>query len=95
MKKQFLLVFTVIMAVMLVFAGCASDPDATPATPDGTESSTGDGELPAELVNNPAANNGNVFNYAQVSPPGVFNPILYRATYDGYIVSLVFDRLLE
>ena len=95
MKKQFLLVFTVIMAVMLVFAGCASDPDATPTTPDGTESSTGDGELPAELVNNPAANNGNVFNYAQVSPPGIFNPLLYTATYDGYVVNLVFDRLLE
>ncbi|MDR1061872.1 MAG: ABC transporter substrate-binding protein [Clostridiales bacterium] len=47
------------------------------------------------LAGNPAAGKGNVFTYAQVSPPGIFNATLYTAQYDQYICDLVFDRLIR
>ena len=83
-----------------------SDPGSTSTqvpTQGGTQGGTTQGSTQQQatastadaLVNNPAANKGNVLNYIQVAPPGIFNPINYTSTYDAYVINIVFDRLIE
>ncbi|MDR1206551.1 MAG: ABC transporter substrate-binding protein [Peptococcaceae bacterium] len=88
------------MAICLVVTACGggannannADSAAGGNTAAGTAESAAQ---PAELAGNPAAGRGNVFTYAQISPPGIFNGILFTATYDDYICGLVFDRLIQ
>ena len=87
MKKRKISALSCILAAALLCAACGGG--------NGGESTGGSQSSNPELAGNPAAANGNVLHYAQVSPPGIFNPLLYTATYDGYICDLVFDRLIE
>lgn len=102
MKRIISMILCVLM-VAVMFTGCGQPASETPAggspssggTPStGNSGSTGTGTA-SELQDNPAANGGNVLRYICVAPPGIFNGILYSATYDGYVCQLVFDRLLK
>ena len=94
MKKgiNFLLIIT--MLASFVLTSCSSGGGSSSG--DGTAASSGElSSQGQELTDNPAADGGNVLRYISLTPPGIFNPILFTATYDQYICDMIFDKLLD
>ncbi|HBA62522.1 MAG TPA: hypothetical protein DCZ20_01560 [Lachnospiraceae bacterium] len=87
-KKWVCLALSVMMVVSVILSGCGKKSDGG-KTKEGKEAAGN------ELAGNPAAEAGNVLRYICTAPPGVFNGILYTATYDQYICDMVFNRLLN
>jgi peptide/nickel transport system substrate-binding protein len=98
MKKGILILLPLLLIICLLTAACGGGADdaadnnaSAPGQTEGSQS-----EAPsAALAGNPAAGRGNVFTYVQISPPGIFNGILWTASYDDFICGLVFDRLIQ
>lgn len=91
MKRSiiFLLVLTLVLSAFL--AGCKPKDTAVDTPPDVADDSNKD--EPKEVY--PGAERGNVLTIGGTSPDGIFNPITYSATYDYYMIELMFDGLLS
>ncbi|MBU5425809.1 hypothetical protein KQI41_05225 [Tissierella pigra] len=91
MKKSiiFLLVLTLVLSAFL--AGCKPKDTAVDTPPDVADDSNKD--EPKEVY--PGSERGNVLTVGGTSPDGIFNPITYSATYDYYMIELMFNSLLN
>lgn len=98
MRKKAIVLTSLLLSLIIMLGACSSGEiqETTQATDPAVTEENEETEAVAEetLPVNPAADKGNVFTYANVTPPGVFNGVLYTDLYDNYICSLVFDRLI-
>ncbi len=106
MKKSIGILLAILLLAMTVLGGCA-----TTAPPEEPTPSTGEEEQPValnqeeteveetELVSdNPALKRDDTDNTFVVGTPeakGVFNPIYYASAYDGNVVTMIFEGMIE
>lgn len=92
MKKSIVLLLALAMVLSAFLAGCQpkEEPVATPEPAPGTTE-----PAPAPAEEYPGSERGNVLTVGGTSPEGIFNPNTYSATYDYWIIELVFDKLLN
>jgi peptide/nickel transport system substrate-binding protein len=93
MKKSiiFLLILTLVMSTFLV--GCTTDEDPVDTGTDNGEVT--DGEDTDEDTEEPATEPSGTLVVGITEASGNFNPLYYSATYDGYVVDMVFQQLID
>lgn len=100
MLKKSLALFIILSLIFSIFlAGCTNN------TPTNTDQRTitetdADAETDTNANNsinsdNSAIERGNILTFGETSLDGKFNPIISDSTYDGYVVDLMFDALVD
>ncbi len=97
MKKKLILLLALLMVMSLFLAACGTDEDPVDEeNGEAVEGENGEDEDEGEDEEEAADHEiGGILTVGVTEISGNFNPAYYSSTYDGYVVDLVFQRLME